>query len=283
MEGGALNKLNIGFIIQARMQSTRLPGKILMPIPFGSELCTLDWIIDELKKFNIPQSSIYIATSKNKENDVLESFCKEKGVNCFRGDEKNVLSRYIEIASKNNFDFIVRLTGDNPLVDLKVLNTALREHFSANADYTNTKGLPAGMNMEIITTEKLLGLKHEQLSEHDKEHVTAFFKKDSKYRVNFIYPLKDKDLSNLRLTLDYPSDFLVLSSVLSIALKYDMEVGGMDLVELCLEKYPWIFEVNLNNYQKSELNSLSEELSIAIPLLKKYELTRTLSLLNKHT
>jgi spore coat polysaccharide biosynthesis protein SpsF len=118
MVDGLLNK-KVAFIIQARMQSTRLPGKILMPLPVGSNVPLLGRIVETLKISNT-NHSIIVATSTNPENNLLETFCKENNVACFRGSEDDVLSRFIDIVKNTDYDLIVRLTADNPFVDAKV-------------------------------------------------------------------------------------------------------------------------------------------------------------------
>ena len=104
-----------GIIIQARCGSTRLPGKILKVI---HDRTLLDHIIDRLKALQ-EEAVIVIATSTLPGDDRVEQFCREKGVLCFRGSESNVLSRYYECAREQGFDHIVRLTADNPFVDVE--------------------------------------------------------------------------------------------------------------------------------------------------------------------
>lgn len=278
MEDGLQNK-KIVFIIQARMGSTRLPGKILMPIPLESDKCLLNYILDSLKKSSF-KNDIYIATSLNANNDVLDDFCKTNSIKCYRGSEDNVLSRFIAISSLHNFDHIVRLTGDNPFIDENLLDKSISHHIKSGADYTFTLGLPLGMNFEIIRAKALLELNNKDLNPVEREHVTMHFKNSGQYTLNTFNPISE-DLSSLRLTVDYASDYLVAATILSIAEKRKVS-PGLELIKYCFDKYPWIFEVNTSNIQKTTYKTIEEEIEIATPILEKYDFKKIISLLNAY-
>jgi spore coat polysaccharide biosynthesis protein SpsF len=278
MVDGLQNK-KIAFIIQARMGSTRLPGKILMPLPLETDKCLLNWIIDSLKKSSF-NNTIFIATSLNSINDPLEGFCKENAVECYRGSEEDVLSRFIDITKTNEFDHVVRLTGDNPFVDINLLDKSISHHLSSEADYTATSGLPLGMNFEIICANALQGLDKIELSVSEREHVTLYIKNSEGYKRNTFYPLV-KDLSNLRLTVDYSSDYLVVSTILSIAEKRKVS-PGLDLIIYCLKQYPWIFKLNQKNIQKTIYKNIQEEIEIAKPILDKYGFEKLISFIDEN-
>ena len=118
---------DIGFIIQARLGSTRLPNKVLKPLPFDGEKPVLKVIIDEVLRIS-KFSNIIVATSKSTINDKLEGFCKSIGVEAYRGDEENVLSRFNTIIKNKSFKHVVRLTGDNPFIDSSLLKESLDYH-----------------------------------------------------------------------------------------------------------------------------------------------------------
>lgn len=248
---GRLNKIKVGFIIQARMQSTRLPNKVLMPIPFITGKPILKWIIDELNKSKF-HSDIIIATSINEENKILEKYCKKNNIACFRGDEDNVLSRFISITKSNKFDVIVRLTGDNPIIDITILDSVIEFHHKNKNDYTQTKGLPIGMNFEIIDPETMLGLEFKKLNNDEKEHVTLYIRNNKPYKKGTYLIAGRKDqVENLRLTIDYPSDYVVLSTILAQVNKSVQP--GMELIYKTLKEHPWLFDVNRSNIQKQPL------------------------------
>lgn len=278
MVDGPQNK-KIAFIVQARMGSTRLPGKILMPLPLETDRCLLNWIIDNLKESSF-NNTIFIATSLNSKNDPLEGFCKKNSVTCYRGCEEDVLSRFMEITKTSEFDHVVRLTGDNPFIDIDLLDKSISHHLESGADYTATAGLPLGMNFEIICAKALQGLDEKELSTSEREHVTLHFKNTEGYKLGTFYPLKE-DLSNLRLTVDYSSDYLLVSTILSIAEKRKI-LPGLDLIKYCLEEYPWIFTVNQNNIQKNNYKSIQEEIEVAKPILSEYGFNRLISVIDEN-
>lgn len=264
MEVGQLNK-KIGFIIQARMKSSRLPGKILLPLPLEGEIPLLGRIVNSLRCSNF-SPTVIIATSKDESNDLLEEFCEQYRTGCFRGSENDVLSRFQEVQKESNFDVIVRLTGDNPLIDIDLLDISILSHIQSGNDYTQTKELPLGMNFEIFNGNLLTSLPHDELSSKDKEHVTLFIKRSGKYKLQDLPLNLGSDYSNLRLTIDYPSDFLVISTILNLMEKFQKPV--LRTLDEIMERYPWILKINRNNFQKKNFKTVEEELECAKHLLK---------------
>ncbi len=280
MEDGLVNK-KVGFIIQARMKSTRLPGKILMPLPLGSEKPLLSWVIQELKKSR-HQSKIYVATSQNSENDILIPFCNKEGVDCFRGDEENVLSRFLAIAKQDKFDCIVRLTADNPIVDIAILDETIEKHFIEKNDYTCTKGLPVGMNFEVITSKALLDIENHEISDPDKEHVTLFVKNSGLYKLGVFCPDINPEFQNLRLTVDYVSDYTLLSVILSQNILNKNKLSGISLIDRMYLDYPWLFAINDSNIQKKHFTKLNDELIEACICLKKFDFNNAAKILENY-
>src|SRR6202042_2477938 len=101
---------------------------------------------------------VIVATSTNIENDILFNYCRENAIKCYRGDEENVLSRFIQIVKQQQFDVVVRLTSDNPLTDISLLDKAILYHIKNDNDYTKSEDLPLGMNFEIISPKALLAI-----------------------------------------------------------------------------------------------------------------------------
>lgn len=267
MVDGLQNK-KVAFIIQARMQSTRLPGKILLPMPFSKGKPLLSWIIDELKKSKF-DSKIIVATSVNEENDVLRSFCDVNFIGCFRGDEENVLSRFTAIAKREDFDCIVRLTADNPILDIEILDKVISHHFENSNDYTATAGMPTGMNSEVISSKALLDIENHTISQADKEHVTLFIRNNTYYKTDVYDPEIKTELKDLRVTVDYSSDFALLSLILSQSAGSGL--SGIRLVEYTFVKYPWLFDINKANIQKKQFKDLDEEVKEAAAFLEQFD------------
>ncbi|MBI1838111.1 MAG: glycosyl transferase family 2 [Flavobacteriia bacterium] len=205
----------IAIIIQARTGSTRLPKKILKP--FYKNLCSLELLINRIKlEINIP---IIIATSVSSNDDEIELLSNRIGVICFRGNEDNVLDRFIECAKFHSIDTIIRVCSDNPFLDINYLKQLI--HFSDNeADYTGfiINKSPSikthyGIWAERVSLKALLKV---QTNTEDKiyfEHVTNFIYSHPKYFAIEWIPVSDSYFFDfpIRLTLDTPSDFDILS------------------------------------------------------------------------
>lgn len=245
MEVGQLSK-KVGFVIQARMESTRLPGKTLMPIPLVSDKSILSRIIDNLKD-SVFNNKVVVATSTNEANNKIEDFCNKFGVHCYRGSEDDVLSRFVSINEMNNFDCIVRLTGDNPLIDIELLDKVIKVHFNNENDYTKSVGLPLGMNFEVISYEAFNRLKMVDAVD-EKEHVTLHITRSEDFKKEFVTFDLDPTITNLRLTIDYPSDFIVLSTV--VELVDATKLTTLSGVKEVYYNYPWVFNINTKNIQK---------------------------------
>ena len=279
MEVGQQNN-GIAFIIQARMQSTRLPGKILLPLPLWADKPMLLWIVEALKSSSFP-SKIFVATSRNSENDVLEHFCDTNKITCFRGDEDNVLGRFVQILKHKEFQTVVRLTADNPIVDIDLLDQTISYHQQQKNQYTNTEALPLGMNFEVIETDALLALENMELSMEDKEHVTLFIRNSTTYQKGIYQPTIDPKLKNLRLTVDYASDLLAISSLLGFSNRY-RDLKGLELVKRIHREYPFLFEANSSNIQKKQFSKIKSELKFAVKVLKDFDLHRSAAILEQH-
>lgn len=272
-----LQNSKIAFIIQARMQSTRLPGKILIPLPLGSNKPLLSWIVDELKT-STHSFEIFIATSKDESNDVLERYCNDNKISIFRGSENDVLSRFISILKTNNYSNVIRLTADNPIIDISVLDGLIDFHLQNKNDYSYTDSMPTGMNFEAISSSSLLSLENKNLTNLDREHVTLYIRNSGEYNVcDFKVDLEEK-IIKLRLTVDYPSDFSVVSNVLSYKL-HKSNLKGLELIKSVYNTNPWLFELNKTNFQKIQFKSIEDEVVEAIKVLNHLEFNNSASML----
>ena len=230
----------IGAIIQARMGSTRLPGKIMLPV---LDKPVLEHLIDRVRKSsNIDE--IIIATSDNKSDDIIEIFCKTQKIKCFRGSEKDVLLRYFEAAKKFSIDTIVRLTSDTPLLDPKVIDKVILKYNESEYDFVSNvfplpRTYPDGYNVEIFSMEILKQVNYEAVKPSDREHVTTFITmqpdKFKKYRVD-----SEKDFSKYRFNLDYKEDFELIKVVLE---KLNKKTDLKDIINL-LDEHPEILKLN---------------------------------------
>lgn len=196
-------------IIQARMGSTRFPGKVLADLQ-GRPV--LDWVVEAVKRVD-GVDEIVVATTTNSEDQVIEEWCLSEGVNCFRGEPLDVLKRYADCATEYQATHVVRITADCPLLDSETVSTVLMEGLASGADYFGLHGgFPDGFDCEGFTSEALFRAHHEARAPEDREHVTRYFKVNPAFRrlpVSLFEGLQD-----LRLTVDYPEDLEFLRLLL---------------------------------------------------------------------
>lgn len=194
-----------GIIIQARTGSTRLPGKILKVI---NDRTLLDHIIDRLKELK-EEAVVVIATSTLPGDDAVEKFCKEKGVVCFRGSESNVLSRYYECAKEHGFDHIVRLTADNPFVDVEEVDRLIAYHKECGNDFTESfSQLPIGVGVEIFSYAALEEDMAKASMPHHFEHVDEYILENmDKFKTGTLQVPESKHMPDVRLTVDTQEDY----------------------------------------------------------------------------
>lgn len=260
-------------VIQARVDSERFPGKVLQPLPTDSDVPMVKRIVQSAAEVS-EIDDIIVATTTDSSDDPLASFCKDQNIPVIRGSVENVLSRYCKASELFEAETVVRLTGDNPLLDTDALSACIQYHQMEGNDYTNTKGLPVGMNCEIMAASALkkLGDEMGRLSREEKEHVTLRLLNDKQFTKSTMKVELPKTFSNLRLTVDYVSDYLLMNVLFQ--LKADSDMSGMDFIDEVMKSRPWLFEVNRDNVQKKQFGSFSEEKKAAMDILDRYEMKR---------
>lgn len=195
----------IGIVIQARMGSTRLPGKVLMPI---GDRPLLAHILERLSALAHPVQ-IVVATSSAAWDDAIAVFGKRCDVQIFRGSEDDVLDRYYQCAVSFCFAHIVRLTGDNPFVDVEELDRLIHWHLQCGADYTSSIGrLPEGVGAEIFSFTALQICHLYGRKPHHREHVNEFvLEHPNRFRTAVLTTPDEKNRPDIRLTVDTPADY----------------------------------------------------------------------------
>ena len=235
------DKKKIHIIVQARLESTRLPNKILRIINKKTILKTL---LDRLKRSNLAEK-IIIAIPKNTKNVELKNYIiKNKFANIYEGSSENVLSRYYGAAKKFSSDIIIRITSDCPLIDSKILDQMILKFIDSNVDFlSNTLNptFPDGYDVEIFDFNTLKKTYAEAKSLKDKEHVTLYIKKnEDKFKLqNFTY---SNNLSNLRLTIDEEIDYQLINNLTK--LMKNKHFFGLKDVEKIYKKDPELFKLN---------------------------------------
>jgi spore coat polysaccharide biosynthesis protein SpsF len=160
-------------ILQARMSSSRLPGKVLKQI---NNKPILKYEVDRVLKSK-KIDKLVIATSINKEDDEIEKFANSIGVDCYRGDLNNVLKRYYECALKYNADTIIRITGDCPVIAPDVIDNIMDLFEKSKVDYiSNTleRTFPDGLDVEVFSFTTLKKIYFKATDKDDLEHVTRY-------------------------------------------------------------------------------------------------------------
>ena len=225
-------------IVQARMSSTRLPGKVLKEVN-GTPL--LEY---EIRRLRLAKKidHIAIATSVAAESDAIEKFCARIGVDCFRGSDEDVLGRYSECIKKYpDYGTIVRVTGDCPLIDPQVIDEVMGIFEQGGYDYASNvleETFPDGMDVEVFSRSVLEASQREAKMVSEREHVTLYMRSQDKFKKgNLRAP---KDYSAVRLTVDNPQDFEVVKFLIK---NLPSDATYLDCIAF-LEKHPEIQRLN---------------------------------------
>lgn len=199
-------------IIQARLSSTRLPNKMLLPL---NGKTVLENVVDRVKKAkNIDK--VIVATSNQPEDIQIENLCKSKKIICFRGDLNDVLDRYYQTAKKYKIKHIARITGDCPLIDSGLIDKVADVYLSNNYDYISTGRIvstfPDGLDTEIFNFNSLEKTWREAKLPSEREHVTPYiWKNTDKFKVFTV--INNIDLGNYRLAIDEEKDYLLIKNI----------------------------------------------------------------------
>lgn len=218
--------------LQARMGSSRLPGKTLKLIK-GKPL--IFYVLERLK---LIEEEIVVLTSQLPIDDILEEWCIENNTKCFRGSEENVLERYYKAAIFYKADNIIRATGDNPLVEPFFAKELLDKHIDNKVDYSSNKSeigsnLPDGLGVEIFTFESLEISMRKSTQKHHFEHVNEYILENKdKFKI-----YKDcnvggfTDHSQIRLTVDTAQDFKKIEKIINNP-SFKIDISYDKLLEL---------------------------------------------------
>jgi spore coat polysaccharide biosynthesis protein SpsF len=207
-------------VLQARMRSTRLPGKVLAPL---GDAPILVHCIERLAAAGV--GPVFVATSHHPADDPVAATAHAAGAEVFRGPEADVLERFALVADGSTAPFLIRATADNPLVDIDAPRRVL-EHLRTGADYVVESGLPVGAAVEGVRRALLRVAANEATDPYDREHVTPFFtRQPDRFRVLLAEPPPDLRRPGLRFTVDTADDLAFVRRVLG-------GLGGARLVPL---------------------------------------------------
>ena len=202
--------MKIAAIVQARMGSSRFPGKVMKLI---QDVPMIEILIKRLSKSKLIHQ-IIVATSRNDENTPLVNHLESMNIECEIGSEEDVLSRYYNAAKKNQVDVVVRITGDCPLVDANLVDRCIREFIDKDVSYVSNVlpcTFPDGLDVEVFSFESLEDAYLNNTLSTEKEHVTPYIINSENYKKSNIE--HSKDLSKSRWTVDEILDFEVIKEV----------------------------------------------------------------------
>jgi spore coat polysaccharide biosynthesis protein SpsF len=227
-------------ILQARMGSGRLPGKVLMPV-LGKPL--LAYELERLQRVD-NADALLVATTRLPEDDAIAALCAESGVPCHRGSETDVLDRYCQAAREVGAGRIVRVTGDCPLIDPEVVGAVIDAFDAAAlsrepADYlSNTleRTFPRGLDVEVFSRDALETAWREAVDPAEREHVTPFiYRRPERFRIQQYRQAVNR--SHLRWTVDVPEDFRLVETILTHLYPEKPDFGQEDVLRL-LGRHP---------------------------------------------
>lgn len=235
--------------VEARMASSRLPGKVMLEAA-GKPM--LEHLITRLLTVSLIDE-IVLATTVNPLDDELEIFAKKIGISCFRGSESDVMSRVILAAESASADIVVEITGDCPIIDPQLIDQAIRIFNSNKMNYVNNchiRSYPDGMDVQVFTLDTLKRSAEMTVDFLDREHVTLHIRKnpDIFSHLNLVSPA-ETFWPSLGLTLDEPKDYDLLKKVIENFHPNNLNFSCKDVIEF-LKKNPDFVLINKNVIRK---------------------------------
>lgn len=237
-------------MIQARLGSSRLPGKVLKPI-LGRPV--LWHIINRLRRVK-KADEIVVATSVQPNDDPIEGFCASENIRCFRGDESDVLDRFYKAAVFFDATTLIRITGDCPLIDPTIIDDLIDFFFKGQYDHCGIaigpgvdenkrqERFPDGLDAEIFSMKALATSWNEAVGDEYREHVTPFMWKNSqRFKIGaYKRTSGEGDISFFRWTLDYEADYRLITWIYEQLFPQKKDFGMHDILDLasrCPEKF----------------------------------------------
>lgn len=234
-------------LVQARVGSKRLPGKVL------AELEGKPLILVLLGRLGISKrvDSFIVATSTLPEDDVLVELLRSQGYQVFRGHPIDVLDRFYKAASLFEADYVVRITADNPLTDPKYMDEAVMNAITNKADYVSFVDLPLGVSTEVLSFKALEKAHTDAKALYQREHVTPYINENpGKFKIVFLRSGLDFKHDGIRLTVDYPED-LELIRIIFRKMRGKVGWGIKEVMELLISQ-PELTLLNAHLTQKSK-------------------------------
>jgi spore coat polysaccharide biosynthesis protein SpsF len=248
--------MNIVAIIQARIGSTRLPGKVMLKIkgkPLIWHVCNR---LSNSKKIN----QIVLAATTCAADDILQNWCIENGIEYFRGSEDDVLDRFYQAAIKYNADVIVRVTADDPFKDPQIIDRTIELLVENGIDFSHNNypvSFPEGMDVEVFTFNALEAAAINATLPFDREHVTQYFYKNPT-EFKSINLSNNENRSYLRWTIDTEADFKMAETIYDKLYREDSLFNFEDIIHL-IDRNPEIALININEIRSEHYKTIKNE------------------------
>lgn len=241
--------MKVGAIIQARMGSTRLSGKVMKKIQGKT---VLEHVIERVSQSETIDE-IIIATTIDKRDDIIVNEVLKLGVKLYRGSEEDVLSRYYYAANEYSVDVIIRITSDCPLVDPYIMDQLVRSYISNDYDIVTNAGsdpsqrtYPRGLDVEVFSLESLEEAFHQANKQYQREHVTPYI---YEFNEKILYYKDEINYSRYRWTIDTKEDFELITAIYDRLYKGKHDFYFKDIINL-FSIEPYLYNINAHIEQK---------------------------------
>jgi len=277
--------MQIGAVVQARTSSTRLPGKVLKDLPYGSGITVLQQVIRRLRKAT-KLNDVIIATTVEKEDAAIVKLSEKEHARWFRGSVDDVLERYYLSAKDCDLDIVVRVTSDCPCIDPEIVDWVLEKHLAAKVDFTSTvlhRTFPRGLDIEVLSFDAIEKAHFEATEAFEREHVCPYIYKSKPH----MFKICDVRASerfygpDIRITLDTEEDYTLLCTVFDYLYPGNEFFGAEDIIKLFRNR-PWLSNINKNVVRKGIFDSVGQEIEEAVRLLDLQGLRRAGEILARH-
>lgn len=235
------------------MDSTRLPGKAMKLINGKPMIYRIFHALSKSKNIG----RIIVVTSNNESDDILVKFLEKNGIEYFRGSKKDVLDRYYQAANKLGANWIIRITGDCPLIDPNIVDSVIEEVIRKNLDYASNVGIrsfPIGYGVEVFTYDTLKKMHESARDPDDREHVTLYLRRNPNlFKIGNITAQESKSHPEWRVCVDMKQDLNLVRKIFMHYEKKDI-ITYEDVIKL-FKKYPRMIDINKEIEQKKIKNS----------------------------
>lgn len=236
--------------IEARMNSSRLPGKILRPI-LGKP--TLEHLVERVRRSKLV-NEVVVATTVSPQDDAVEVWAKKAGIAIFRGSEEDVLLRVLEAQRAYKGDVIVELTGDCPLLDPQIIDQVLKYYLDHDTDYVSNskeRSYPLGFDVKIFSREALEEVHRISQDPADREHVSLYlYEHPEKFTVHTIMAPPELHRPQYRICVDTLDDFTAAESIFKALYPKKPDFNAYDIVHY-LDTHPEVVALNAAVQQRA--------------------------------